>query len=84
MPGKRKNPLIEVDLEPIQKFFQNEPLPDLPAGPIGRFRLVQLLQHRHGENFRIIPGAREVLNHFDKETENRKFFVNAKARLKNG
>lgn len=77
-----KNPLSVIDLKPIQDAVGPEvALPDLPAGPIGRFRLVETLRNRYGDNFRIIPGARNALKHFDQETEMLKSYVEKKAKI---
>lgn len=77
-----KNPLIAIDLKPIQDAVGPDvELPDLPAGPIGRFRLVETLRGRYGDNFRMIVGARNALKHFDKETDMLKAFAETKAKI---
>jgi hypothetical protein len=77
-----KNPLSAIDLKPIQEALGPETqLPDLPAGPIGRFRLVETLRGRYGDNFRIIPGARNALKHFDKETDMLKAYAEKKVKI---
>lgn len=70
-----------IDLEPIHKALEDEYIPDLPPGPIGRHRLVTALATRYGSNFRIIPGARKAIEHFDNETKNVKSLVEAKLRM---
>lgn len=70
-----------INLAPIREALPNVALPDMPPGPLGRFRLVQTLQARYGENFRSIQTARKALEHFDAETEQVREFMSMKERL---
>lgn len=72
------NPLTQIDLKPIQDSLPGIELPDIPAGPVGRFRLVEVLRSRFGENFRNVKGARDAINHFDKESDMLKSYVEMK------
>ncbi len=77
----KRSALVDIDLEPIKRAFSpNDPMPDMPAGPVGRFRLVSALQKKYGQDFRMMKSARDALSHFDKETAMLKKFVEAKGR----
>ncbi len=71
--------IVKINLGPIQKALGDDhPMPELPAGPIGRFRLVETLRMRFGDNFKMMQGAKDALKHFDDETENAKFYAKMK------
>ncbi len=53
-------------------------MPELPRNPVGRHRLVRSLQQRFGNNFRSLPGVKELVAEFDKDIE----FERKIARLK--
>lgn len=40
-------------------------LPELPKNQVGRFRLVRALKQRFGNNFRTLPGIKNLLSEFD-------------------
>ena len=78
----KKHPFLDIDLKPIQEALGPEvQLPDLPPGPLGRFRLVQTLQNRFGNDFKTISAARKALQHFDRESKMIRGFVQAKIDL---
>lgn len=77
-----RSPLVDIDLVPIKRAFdEGDQLPDMPAGPVGRFRLVSALQKKYGQDFRMMKNARDAIAHFDNETAMLKKFVEAKGRL---
>jgi len=43
--------------------------PELPRNPIGRHRLITALQQRFGDNFRTLPGIKDLVGQFDTEIE---------------
>lgn len=63
-----------IDLQPIAQVLGHENMPDLPPGPVGRFRLIHALSTRFGQSFKMMQGPRKALEHFDSETKHvRKF-----------
>lgn len=42
-------------------------MPELPRNAVGRFRLIQALQQRFGDNFRALPGVKNIVKEFDDE-----------------
>lgn len=40
-------------------------MPDLPKTAVGRHRLVRALQQRFGNNFRSLPGVKDLVKEFD-------------------
>lgn len=62
--------ITDIDIMPIQRLVgEKEILPELPAGPIGRLRLVHFLTSRFGTDFRMLKQGNESLNYFDGETK---------------
>lgn len=79
---RAKNAFLDIDLKLIRDLLGPDvALPELPPGPIGRFRLVQVLQNRFGQDFKTVGPARQVLRHFDKETKYVRGFLEAKMNL---
>jgi hypothetical protein len=56
----------KMNLAPIKEVL-GEDIPDITPTPLGRYRLVQSLKAKFGENYRNIPSARKVMDHFDSE-----------------
>jgi hypothetical protein len=78
----KKHPFLDIDLKPIQDALGPDiELPDLPPGPLGRFRLVQVLQNRFGNDFKTIGSARKALQHFDMESKMMRKFMEVKLDL---
>lgn len=44
-----------------------EAMPELPRNPLGRHRLIRSLQQRFGQNFRSLPGVKDIVKQFDDE-----------------
>lgn len=44
-------------------------MPELPRSPVGRHRLIRALQQRFGNNFRSLPGIKDLVAEFDKDLE---------------
>lgn len=44
-----------------------EAMPELPRNAVGRHRLVRALQQRFGNNFRTLPGVKDLVKQFDDE-----------------
>lgn len=42
-------------------------MPDLPRNGVGRHRLVRALQQRFGNNWRSLPGVKDLVEDFDDE-----------------
>lgn len=42
-----------------------ENLPELDHSPVGRIRLLRALKQRFGDNFRSLPGLKEIVHEFD-------------------
>lgn len=70
-----------IDLGPIKAVLHDVELPDLPPGPVGRFRLVAALRNRFGNNYRIMEASRRALKHFDSETKLIKGYIEAKGKI---
>lgn len=44
-----------------------EAMPEIPHTPVGRLRLTMALRNRFGDNWRTIPGIKDVMKDFDSE-----------------
>lgn len=44
-----------------------EDIPDIELNSVGKFRLMQMLRHRFGANYKSFPKAREIVGQFEKE-----------------
>jgi hypothetical protein len=44
-------------------------MPELPKNPVGRHRLIRALQQRFGNNFRALPGVKNLVKEFDNDVE---------------
>lgn len=44
-------------------------LPELPKTPVGRLRLISAMRNRFGDNWRNIPGVKDIIKEFDTEAE---------------
>lgn len=42
-------------------------MPEIPKTPVGRLRLTSALRNRFGDQFRNIPGVKDILKEFDEE-----------------
>lgn len=42
-----------------------EAMPELPKTSLGRHRLIRSLQQRFGDNFRSLPGIKDLIKEFD-------------------
>jgi len=58
----------ELMMGPIKEALGDEH-PELTPTALGRYRLVQSLRHRFGENWKNIAKARKAIEHFDKELD---------------
>lgn len=59
--GKRDMSLNNLD------SILGEKMPDLPRNRIGRYRLMRALRNRFGNDYRNIPGVRDIVAEFDDE-----------------
>lgn len=41
--------------------------PELPKNKVGRYRLIRSLRHRFGDQYRNIPGVKNIISEFDEE-----------------
>lgn len=46
-----------------------EAMPEIPHTPVGRLRLTMALRNRFGDNFRNIPGVKDIMSEFDEEAK---------------
>jgi hypothetical protein len=46
-----------------------EKLPELEFHPVGRLRLITALRNRFGDNYRNIPGVKNIMSQFDDEAK---------------
>lgn len=44
-----------------------EKMPELPKNRVGRYRLIRSLRNRFGDQYRNIPGVKNLLTEFDEE-----------------
>lgn len=44
-------------------------MPDLPKNQVGRHRLVRALQQRFGQNWRSLPGVKDLVKEFDRDVD---------------
>lgn len=44
-----------------------EAMPELPKNAVGRHRLIRALQQRFGNNYRSLPGVKDLVSEFDKD-----------------
>lgn len=56
----------EMSLTNIGEIL-GEKRPELPKTKVGRYRLVRALRQRFGDNYRNIPGVRNIIEEFDDE-----------------
>lgn len=77
---REKNPFSQIHLEPIKQLL-GELTPDLPPGPLGRLRLIEALRMKYGDQYRMISGARQAIEHFDSETDLIRGYMKAKHEL---
>lgn len=61
----------KMNLDPIRVVLGDN-IPDIVnhhghPTPLGRFRLMEALRNKFGDNHRNIPAAKQVMEHFDKE-----------------
>ena len=54
-------------------------MPELPKTQVGRHRLVRSLQQRYGNNFRSLPGVKDLISEFDKHLDFEKKIAKMKA-----
>lgn len=63
--GMKKEPVGLKDLPNLL----GEKMPQMEFSQVGRIRLVRALKNRFGDGFRNIPGIKDILSQFDKETK---------------
>lgn len=63
MGNKTNGQLTMADL----KSVLGDSMPTIELNKVGRFRLLQALRNRFGDNYRNIPGVKNILDDFDKE-----------------
>lgn len=57
----------KLSLEDLPKIL-GEKMPELPYNRLGKMRLVNALHNRFGAGYRNIPGVKDIMEHFEKET----------------
>lgn len=55
-----------LSLKHLPKIL-GESMPELPRNSLGRHRLVRSLQQRFGNNWRALPGVKDLVREFDSE-----------------
>jgi hypothetical protein len=56
----------EMSLEKLPDIL-GEKMIDMPKNKVGRYRLIRSLRNRFGDNFRNIPGVKDIVKEFDEE-----------------
>lgn len=56
----------EMSLTNLSEIL-GEKSPELPKTKVGRYRLVRALRQRFGDNYRNIPGVKDIVSEFDEE-----------------
>jgi Fe-S-cluster formation regulator IscX/YfhJ len=69
-----------LDLTKVSEALGDD-TPDLKPGAVGRFRLVQALSNRYGNNFKQVKSARRALKDFDDQTDRVREMVIVKEKL---
>lgn len=62
----QEKPAHAMDMGPFQEEFGDD-TPNIVPSPIGRYRLVQALRSKYGDNYRSSTKALDLLNHFDSQ-----------------
>lgn len=57
-----------LKLDQLPKIL-GDAMPDLPKNSVGRHRLVRALQQRFGQNWRSLPGVKDLVKEFDKDMD---------------
>lgn len=65
--GSGDQPEMDFSLGNIKNIL-GEGTPEISFDKVGRLRLLTALRNRFGDNYRNIPGVKELLSEFDKET----------------
>lgn len=63
MGNKTNGQLTMADLKDVL----GESMPTIELNKVGKFRLLQALRNRFGDNYRNIPGVKNILDDFDRE-----------------
>jgi len=57
-----------MDLTPFKSLF-GEDLPNIEANTVGKIRLIKMLRHKFGVNYRNFPQAKKLIDYFNSEME---------------
>lgn len=44
-------------------------MPEIDKTPVGRLRLISAMRNRFGDNWRSIPGVKDIISEFDEEAK---------------